>query len=77
MFSRTIGFAYMFTFMAGQIRTGARVAMTVVVSRSSAIPPAIFPITFAVAGATTTMWALSASEMCPISHSPVSWNVSA
>jgi len=62
----------MFTFMAGQMSTGARVAMTVVVSRSSAMPPAILPITLAVAGANRTRLALSAREMCPISHSPVS-----
>jgi len=66
----------MFTFMAGQMRTGALVAMTVVVSRSSAIPPAILPITLAVAGASRTRSALSASDTCPISHSPVSWKVS-
>ena len=46
-----MGFSYIWVFIAGEIRTGAVLAMTVVVSISSAMPPAIFPITFAEAGA--------------------------
>jgi hypothetical protein len=55
--------------MAGAKRTGACVAMTVVDSISSAMPLAILPIIFAVAGATTIMSAFSAKEICFISYS--------
>ena len=54
-------------FIAGAISTGARVASTVVVSISSAIPQASLPITFAVAGAITMISAFFASEICSIS----------
>ena len=49
-----MGFSYMCTFIAGAIMTGAVVASSVVVSRSSASPCAILAITFAVQGATRT-----------------------
>ena len=54
----------MFTFMAGQMRIGDLTAINTVVRRSSAIPLAIFPITFAVAGAMTARSGRSAKEMC-------------
>jgi hypothetical protein len=66
----------MCTFMAGATTTGARVARRTVVSRSSAMPAAILPMTSAVAGATTSTSAVSASRMCPISDSCVRLNVS-
>ena len=44
--------------------TGAFVAITVVVSISSHIPPAILPITFAVHGAIRMRSAAFASETC-------------
>ena len=52
----------MFVFIAGAISTLAFVAATVVVSISSQIPFAIFPITFAVAGATKNKPVCLASE---------------
>ena len=54
----------MFTFMAGQMRIRDLTAINTVVRRSSAIPLAIFPITFAVAGAITARSGRSAKEMC-------------
>jgi hypothetical protein len=66
----------MCTFIAGATTTGARVASSTVVSRSSAMPCAILASTFAVAGATSTTSAVSASRMCPISDSSVRSNVS-
>ena len=45
-----MGFFHIFTFIAGHIKIGAIVAVIEVVNKSSAIPLAIFPITFAVAG---------------------------
>ena len=52
----------MFTFIAGDISTGQVIAMAVVVSISSAIPKAIFPITLADAGATSITSAREARE---------------
>ena len=59
----------MFTFMAGASKTGARVASTTAASRSSAMPAAMRAMKSAVAGATTSRSASSASRMCPISAS--------
>ena len=64
MLSWTIGFSYIFVFMAGEIIFLHLQAITVVVSISSAIPFAIFPITFAEAGAISTTSAFFASETC-------------
>lgn len=52
MFLCTIGLRYILEFIAGAITFGAFVAIIVVVSMSSAIPPELFPMTLAVAGAT-------------------------
>ena len=68
--------SHMLTFIAGATTSGARVASSTVVRRSSAIPCAIFAITFAVAGAITTASAVSASRMWPISDSSVRSKVS-
>ena len=59
-------FSHMFTFMAGASSTGARVASTTAASRSSAMPAASRAMTSAVAGATSTRSAWSASWMWPI-----------
>jgi len=56
--------------------TGAFVAITVVVSISSAIPPAIFPMMFAVHGTIAKTSAAFARDMCLISHDFGSSNVS-
>ncbi len=50
--------------MAGAINFLQVLAITVVVSISSAIPLAIFPITFAVAGAIITTSAFFAIAIC-------------
>ena len=63
-------------FIAGATTTGALVASATLLSRSSAIPFAIFAMTFAVAGATTSASAASASDMCPGFHSSGSENMS-
>ncbi len=68
-FSWTARFSYIFTFMAGQMITGARVARITFVRSVSAMPEAVLPIKLAVAGATTIRSALSARLMCPISDS--------
>ena len=52
-------------------RTGSVVASSTVEARSSAWPPAIFAMRFAVAGATTTRSASRASRIWPISASSV------
>ena len=62
------GFSYMFVFMAGATTMGARVAMTVVVSMSSATPAATLPRKLALAGATRNTSARLASAMCSTSH---------
>jgi len=62
--------------MAGASTSGARAARSTVVRRSSAIPFASLPSTFAVAGAITIASAWSASRMCPISDSCVRLKVS-
>ncbi len=64
----------MFTFMAGASSTGARVAKTTADSRSFAIPAAKRAKASAVAGATTTRSASSASRMWPISASEAASN---
>ncbi len=53
-------------FMAGAISTGRLVAHTVVLSRSSEIPLAIFPRKLAVAGAITNRSAQSARLTCRV-----------
>src|SRR5690606_4662941 len=67
-FLRKIGFSYMAVFIAGASNTGARVAIIVVVSRSSAIPAAIFPMILAVAGITATRSAFLAREIWAVCH---------
>jgi hypothetical protein len=64
----------MFTFIAGASRIGARVASTTAASRSLAMPAAMRAMKSAVAGATTTMSASSASRMWPISASDAGSN---
>ena len=62
------GFSYILLFIAGAMSSGARVAMTVVVSISSATPDATLPMKFALAGATRNTSARLASAMCSTSH---------
>ena len=52
--------------MEGAKSTGTFMAITIVVRRSSAMPLAIFPRIFAVAGAITIRSAISARVTCPI-----------
>ena len=66
----------MASFMAGAMTTGARVAMTVVVSISSAIPFAILPITLAVQGAIRKQSAFRAREICSTFQTAGSLNMS-
>ena len=54
----------MLWFMAGDMSFLQGQAMMVVVSMSSAMPPAIFPMTLAEAGATTTRSACLANATC-------------
>ena len=54
----------MFTFMAGATSTSECAARIVAVAASSAMPHAIFAITFAVAGTTSTRSAKSAASTC-------------
>ena len=65
-------------FIAGATAIGARVARRVAVSRLSAMPKRIFASVFAVAGATTTRSAHSASEMCSGFHcaGAANWSIS-
>ena len=65
----------MLLFIAGAMTTGAVVAMTVVVSISSAMPPAIFPMMLAVAGAMTNTSAHWARAMCSTLNSGISLNM--
>ena len=62
-FACVAGCCHMFTFMAGATSTGARVASSTAVTRSSASPCAMRASVCAVAGATTTSSAQSASAM--------------
>ena len=55
-------------FIAGAIITGARVAITVVEGISSAMPHAIFPIMFAVAGTIRNKSARFANAICSTSQ---------
>ena len=64
----------MFTFMLGASRTGATVASTTALTGQSAMPAAMRAIRLAVAGATTTRSAPSATWMWPISDSWVRSN---
>ena len=66
----------MLVFMAGAITFGALQARMVVVSMSSAMPAAIFPMTLAVAGATMKTSALAASDTCPTLNSKLRSKVS-
>ena len=59
-----MGFRYILVFMAGAMSLGQVHAITVVVSISSAIPAAIFPITLAVAGAMIITSARFARATC-------------
>ena len=68
------GCSYMFTFLAGATTSGARVARQSVVSRSFARPCASRASTWAVAGATSTTSAQSASSMCEICDSSAGEN---
>ena len=52
--------------MEGQISTGQRAGSTTVESMSSAIPPAIFPIISAVAGASAVAMAETISQIFTI-----------
>ena len=66
----------MFVFIAGEISFGALHAIIVVVSISSAIPPAIFPMTLADAGATRKISARFASATCSTLNWKLRSNVS-
>ena len=66
----------MLVFMAGAITFGALQARMVVVSMSSAMPAAIFPMTLAVAGATMKTSALAARDTCPTLNSKLRSKVS-
>ena len=76
IFLCNIGFSYILVFIAGAINTFAFVAITVVVSISSAIPFAILPITLAVAGAIKNTSALLARDICSTSQVLGSSNIS-
>ena len=71
-----MGLSYMLLFMAGAMSTGAVVAMTIVVRKLSAIPPATLPIVFAVAGAMMTISALALTSMWSIVASVMGANIS-
>ena len=62
--------------IAGDIILGHLAAIIVVVSISSAIPPAIFPITLALAGATIKISACLANDTCSTLNSKLRSNVS-
>ena len=74
--SCTMGFKNIFVFIAGEIKIGQRHAITVVVSMSSAMPFAILPMTFALAGAMSTMSARFASATCSTLYWKLRSNVS-
>ena len=69
IFSSVASSSYILQFIAGQMSFCALDARYVVVSISSAMPCANFAIIFAVAGATTKISALFASDMWLISNS--------
>ena len=69
-FSWTAGCSHISVCIAGHTSTGARVASSVAVSRSSEMPAAYLPSSFAVAGATTTRSALWPSRVCGIGSGP-------
>ena len=71
-----MGLSYIPVFIAGATSLGQRAASSVVVSISSAIPAAIFAITFAVAGATMNTSAFFASDTCSTLYSKLRSNVS-
>lgn len=71
-----MGFSNICVFMVGAMSFLHRQAMTVVVSMSSAIPFAIFPITLAEAGAIKTTSAFFASATCSTLYSKFRSNVS-
>ena len=74
MLAFVTGWFHMLTFIDGATSTGARVASVIAVTASSAMPCASRAITFAVAGATITISARSASVMWPIVASSVRLN---
>ena len=68
LFTQATGFASMFVFIAGATSTGAFVARYNDVRKSSAMPLANLPMTFAVHGATSSSAMPSATEMCSMSR---------
>ena len=66
----------MLVFIAGQITTGAFVAISVVESMSSAMPKAYLPTMLAVAGHTKNKSAFFAREMCSTSQWSARRNIS-
>ena len=77
MLSRTACLDHIASFIAGATTTGEREASTVAVTMSSDWPFAIRPMTFAVAGASSTSCAQSPRNTCgsgapPGAHRPVS-----
>ena len=67
---------YILSFIAGAMITGLRMAASVVVSASSAMPAAILHITSWVAGATIIASAQSGREMCSVEWSLMAANTS-
>ena len=70
------GCAYILSFIAGAMSTGQVMARNVVERASSAMPLAILPMLFAVAGATIIRSAQSGSEICSVEWSLVGANTS-
>ena len=64
MFAATNGFSYMCCSIAGAIRIEQWTEIATVESALSAMPFAIFPMIFAVAGTIARRSALSARSMC-------------
>ncbi len=71
MFLWSRGLRYMRSFMAGAIRSGQSIAIRADVKASSAMPAAILPMMFAVAGATRARSRPSVISMCPM----VAWSL--
>ena len=76
-FSCTAGCSHISVCIAGHTSTGARVASSVAVSRSSEMPAAYLPSSFAVAGATTTRSAVCPRRVCGIGSGPSNSDVRA
>ncbi|OPY01379.1 MAG: hypothetical protein A4E61_01641 [Syntrophorhabdus sp. PtaB.Bin184] len=75
-FAWTILLDHILVFIEGTKKTGTVVAMTMVVRKSSAIPLAILPMIFAVAGDITKRSAMSERAICPILEPLKSSNIS-